>query len=41
MRGAAQAPAVSHRYARISPAAITITVVLAIALILVVLLRVV
>jgi hypothetical protein len=41
MRGAAQAPAVSRRYARLSPGAITITLLLAIALILVILLRVV
>jgi hypothetical protein len=41
MRGAAQAPAVSRRNARIFPAAVTIAVVLAIVLILVILLRVV
>ena len=40
MRRAAQAPAVSRRYARIFPGTIAITVVLAIVLILVVLLRV-
>jgi chromosome segregation ATPase len=41
MRRAAQAPAVSRRYARIFPGAITIAAVLAIVLILVILLRVV
>jgi hypothetical protein len=41
MRRAVQAPAVSRRYASIFPGAIMITVVLAIVLILVILLRVV
>jgi hypothetical protein len=41
MRRAAQAPAVSRRYASILPSAITIAVVLATVLILVILLRVV